>query len=413
MRWMCSWLALTLTVALSGCGTSSAGGGGGVWVPDAQGDGGVAGAGVDGAALVDGQTGADSSGATDVVMDAAGIADGSGGMDAPALADSGGNDKVCAPGATQLCLCAPQVEGVQICSATGTSWGPCNCAPADAGTVDAGAGTGDSGGAADAGNPWNINCLERAKHVYVLTQGKLLLRFEPDKNLLTQVGKLTCPFPGGNSPFSMAVDRNAVAWLLDQPLLGGGGSLYKASTLDANCSKTFFQPGQQGFQLFGMGFASNGPGSQDETLFIAGGGASNFTTAYGSLGTISFSGLTVNKIAKLQAGPGAPELTGNGAGQLFGFYPNTSPPSVRQIVKTTGATGKIWPLPANVLGNVQAWAFAQWGGGFYLFFKSQSAASSAVHRLDGASGKMVTVIQSSGHVIVGAGVSSCAPTKLE
>ncbi len=405
-------LALMTVLLVGACGArAGGGGGGGTWNPDGWGDG------VAYDALWDGGAGADGGGpAVDAAGGEAGPVSDVAAADA-AVDDGGGGAKVCAPGATQLCLCAPKVEGVQICTATGTSWGPCDCGVPDAGggVVDTGppdAGAQDTGAVADA-DPWNINCLERAKHVYVLTQGKLMLRFEPEKLLLTPVGKLSCPFPGGNTPFSMAVDRNAVAWILDQPSFGGAGSLYKASTLDASCAKTYFQPGQAGMQLFGMGFSSNGPGSQDETLFVAGGDSSNFTKIYGGLATISFPNLKLSLVAKLQSGPGSPELTGNGAGQLFGFYPNTSPPSVRQIVKTNGATGKVWPLPGNVLSNVQAWAFAQWGGDFYLFFKSQSAASSAVHRLEGKSGKTVTVIPNTGHVIVGAGVSSCAPTKID
>jgi hypothetical protein len=46
------------------------------------------------------------------------------------------------------------------------------------------------------------------------------------------------------------------------------------STADANCAGTTFERGQHDFAVFGMGFASNSPHSEDETLYVAGGPSS-------------------------------------------------------------------------------------------------------------------------------------------
>jgi hypothetical protein len=62
----------------------------------------------------------------------------------------------------------------------------------------------------------------------------------------------------------MAIDRNATAWVLYD-----SGQLFKVSTSDASCTPTSFAAGQQGLYNFGMGFASNSAGSSDETLFIS------------------------------------------------------------------------------------------------------------------------------------------------
>lgn len=399
------WAAL-LVCAL-GCSTPSGGQGSGFFAIDGWQQ--------DTATTGDTAAAAEVATAADAAAPALDVAGGSG-SDASSPSDAGSGGAVCAPGGTQLCWCTPKLQGVQICKETGAGWGSCACEEPDTsgGAVDAGGGDPDTGAQVDAGDPWNIDCLERAKHIYVLTQAKKLIRFEADQLKLVEVGTLTCPFKSGHTPFSMAVDRDAVAWVLDQPPLGSSaGTLFKVSTLNASCMAVPFQPGQWGFELFGMGFSSNGPGSKEETLFVAGGGASDFTNGAGSLGSIKLDTLVLSPIGKLASGPGSPELTGNGAGQLFGFFPATSPPSVRQILKANAGTGKVWPLSATVLSNVQAWAFAQWGTGFYLFFKSQNAASSSVHLLDAKSGLMNTVIPNTGHVIVGAGVSSCAPTKLD
>ena len=56
-----------------------------------------------------------------VVMSIAclGLACGEGGGDS--------NNKICAPGATQVCACPGSTQGVQTCNITGASWSTCNC----------------------------------------------------------------------------------------------------------------------------------------------------------------------------------------------------------------------------------------------------------------------------------------------
>ena len=41
--------------------------------------------------------------------------------------DGGNNNKICAPGATQVCACPGGAQGVQTCNITGASWSTCNC----------------------------------------------------------------------------------------------------------------------------------------------------------------------------------------------------------------------------------------------------------------------------------------------
>jgi hypothetical protein len=41
--------------------------------------------------------------------------------------DGDNNNKICAPGATQVCACPGGTQGVQTCNITGASWSTCNC----------------------------------------------------------------------------------------------------------------------------------------------------------------------------------------------------------------------------------------------------------------------------------------------
>ena len=288
-------------------------------------------------------------------------------------------------------------------NADGSSWLACKCdAPADAGS-----GSEDTGATGEDTGELGDGCDDRARLVYVLSDSNDLLQFMPDKLTFKLVGKLNCVVPGG-SPFSMSVDRQATAWVLYQKL-GGGGGLFEVSTLDATCKPTNYSNGQLGFDLFGMGFSANSKGSKQETLFIAGGKSSSWNKLNGNLGTIGIPGLGVTYKGKIDVPGGSPELTGDGDGKLWGFFPASSPPSVREIDKVTGKTGKTFTIPAGSMSNVQAWAFARWGGSFYLFFKAQFDSSSAVFKID-PTGAVSKVIAKTGYNIVGAGVSSCAPT---
>ncbi len=413
----------------------------------------------------------------------------------PPTGGGGGGSFACAPGATQACLCAPKVNGIQVCAADGKSWLTCKCGVGDAASGDGGdnisdgatgdgsaatsdsntgnngdltggggdaglltdGGTGAEDGSAqnaetadgqgvgdvwvDAGNDdvpdWGNyfddvaddvggldagkkdtggadsgvldNCNDRAKIVYVVTEQNDFLSFDPEILKFKLIGKLNCA-NDGSTPFSMSVDRNADAWVLYQTGFGGGGEkLYKVSTLDASCQKTNYQSNQAGFTTYGMGFSSDVAGSNDETLFL--GKYAMFGSS--QLGTLSFPNLKVTSVAPLPNGAASPELSGNGLGELYGFFPSSNPPSVRQIDKANGTTPKIWPLPVNQFSGINAWAFAQWGGDFYLFFKTFSMGSSSVWKLDSNTGVAKPALTNVGYTITGAGVSSCAPSSLK
>ena len=255
------------------------------------------------------------------------------------------------------------------------------------------------------------DCPDRAKIVYVVTTDNKLYSFQPDKLLFKLVGTLKCPAGFGSSPFSMSVDRQANAWVLYWNGANATG-IYKVSTLDASCTATAYKTASPNLEIFGMGFSANGPGQSDETLYVIAGSVSSYWSGIDTLASISFPGLAASAVTPLDFAGGA-ELTGNGKGELFGFFAGSSPPSVRQIDKVTGKSNvKNWNLPTSDFGSEGDVAFAQWGGVFYLFYQGPLDSSTNVWKLDATTGKATVVKANTGMTIVGAGVSSCAPTAI-
>jgi len=291
--------------------------------------------------------------------------------------------------------------------ADGTDPGPNVIVGTDLGPQDPG--PEDPGGnviTSDTGGPDGVEllCSPRTKYVYVVTDTDEFLKFDPKTGAFTPLGTLDCPGALYENPFSMAIDREANAWVLYSD-----GSLFKVSTLDASCVAVAFVSDQYGFDRFGMGFSSDVEGGSDETLFIS---ELVDTGEPARLGRIAFPSLTVSPIGTAMAESSA-ELTGNGKGELWGFFPQAATPLVGRIDKTTAGILDQYPIPATVFsGSVTAWAFAFWGGYFYVFVAT-GGDNSKVARLDPVTAEFTVINPDAGYAIVGAGVSSCAPVKSE
>lgn len=243
--------------------------------------------------------------------------------------------------------------------------------------------------------PASDGCADSTRLVYTIDytsdvdQGSTayLRRFDPKTATFAIVGKVACPT--GSDPNSMAVARDGTAWVLYQD-----GSLFKVSTKDASCQSTSFEPFQQGFDTFGMGFASDGPGSTKETLFIAG------YPPNAQLGSIALDTLKVTRLGPFTGDLDArAELTGTGEARLFGGFEG-SPWIVAEIDKKTGA--ELSKAPQPDINGTNNFAFAAWGGDFWLFVGLDVF---RYHPGDATSTKVTSV----DFRTVGAGVSTCAP----
>ena len=253
---------------------------------------------------------------------------------------------------------------------------------------------GDSDGDADGDSDSDADgdCSEAAKVVYLIDSDNSLYRFDPPAKVFELVDVVDCG--NGSSPYSMAVTRDAVAYVLFQ-----NGDIFEVNTGNASCTATPYATGQSGFDIFGMGFATDGEETAEETLYIANGtslASIDDTWTVAVLGSIS----------------GDPELTGNGLGELWGFFPTASTPHVSRIDKGNASLATTYPL-ADLSNSPSAWAFAYWGAAFYVFYESALDTSTNVYKVDAESGEVELYIPSSGKRIVGAGVSTCAPTTVE
>jgi hypothetical protein len=278
---------------------------------------------------------------------------------------------------------------------------------------------GGNSGTSGNGGDTTQGCSSAAKLIYVIDDHGALHSFDPSllptPTAFKTIGTPTCswgadPLTGAAAPNSMAIDRNAVAWVCDT-----AGNLFKVNTTDASCEPASFQAGQQGFGKFGMGFSSDTAGGSTDTLYISGTASSPFARDSKGTAKVDLSTMKLTLIGPLDQGLDGldAELTGTGDGRLFGFV-FSQPSSLIGIDKGSGHVLSIDTVPVSVnpfgLGNL-AWAFSFWGGVFYLYTADTSKAPfSNVTEYDPAAKKSTTVLSQIGFNIVGAGVSTCAPT---
>ena len=320
-------------------------------------------------------------------------------------------DKTCSGCRDAMDFCKPGNE-VTACGLGGVACGVCAsgeiCDPAGmCALLDSGVGAGGGSGTFPDGGL--DDCSEAAKVIYVVDQNRTLSSFNPrligaPGGPFTELGAIACPARPGAEPFSMAVDRKATAWIVYD-----SGELFTVDVQAAplTCVKTGFMP-QHSVARFGMGFVSNAPGSREETLFISGSdsGSSLSTTKFGTLSTVPPYTLTVLGMLN-----GAPELTGTGDAKLWAFSPNVTPPKIARLSKATGMPEAVLEAP-SLAGQPRAWAFAFWGGSFYIFLDRATDASTKVWKVNATTGVLTPALAETGRTIVGAGVSTCAPVEI-
>ena len=225
------------------------------------------------------------------------------------------------------------------------------------------------------------------------------------------IGPLTCATAGAAwaGASSMAVDRNAVAWVTDK-----NGALFKVDTRDATCQAMNLQV-QGGFTKVGMGFAGD-VASGTETLYVADTTNPAITGGGLGLGAIDLSTLELRPIANFAgsfAGFGA-ELTGTGDGRLFGFFPELR--QLAQIDPSAARVSSSISLPAGtaVSGSGEFdFAISFWGGVFFIYTAWPGGIpgdTTDVREVDPVSGQTTVVMSQVGFDVVGAGSSTCITT---
>jgi hypothetical protein len=247
--------------------------------------------------------------------------------------------------------------------------------------------------------------------IYVVTQTFDLMSFDPSTFAFDTIGRIQCPImpsmPPSSPPmpFSMAVDQTGIAYVAYSD-----GELFRVSTADASCRATGFVRNQPGFENFGMGYSRDSTGAS-ETLYVAGQGDMRVPPTLGRIDTTNF---RLDVIAPFAPPLRMAELTGAGNGSLYAFYSpsnsdNAAPTAIGQVDTNTADLIGQSNLSSLVLGC--GWAFAFWGGDFYIFTTpSLQNCQSIVSRFRPSDGSLKQVAMAPGE-IVGAGVSTCAPVQ--
>ena len=216
----------------------------------------------------------------------------------------------------------------------------------------------------------------------------------------------------------MAVDHRGVAYVVyPQP---GRALAVHASCLtlpgeheDGRLRGDALRPGASGFTTFGMGFVASPTIPTQGTRRFTWQAMSAGCREPPELAHISLPGLVLSDDGPLINLLGQPlylaELTGTGTGDSFRFSLDLAGngSAIAHVDKASGLAFEESALPGLVLGG--GWAFAIWGGDFYTF-TGIGPNTSEVSRFR-PSDQSLTSIAYLNDLIVGAGVSTCAPQR--
>lgn len=253
----------------------------------------------------------------------------------------------------------------------------------------------------------NDNCPEYSQFIYLVDTDYNLIKFNPgssDGNYLHTLFSLTKCGYGYSTPFSMAVDRDANAWVLYSD-----STLYKISIENQTCELvTNFRANGSGLSTFGMAFSLDAVGGDTDTLYIAD------IDFGGSFGRINTENMSYTQLASFpDYYDQTPELTGTGLAKLYSFSPGNAEQHISEIDKSTGNVIKDYVIP-GAGGNISAWAFAHWGGKFFMFetVSRYFSSENKILRFDPETEHTDVFMSDTPFRVVGAGVSTCAPVEV-
>jgi hypothetical protein len=246
----------------------------------------------------------------------------------------------------------------------------------------------------------NDGCADGTELVYVIDESSARFsQFDPATKTFNDLGYLNCPAMSGVTTFSMSVDRSGTAWVLY-----ADGELFRVEILNnLACTSTTWQ-GSSNLKVFGMGFSTDQPGGTTETLYV-GGGLTQVQSSYtlAKIDTATMSATSLGTETEL------PEMTGTGAAELWGYMPEATTARIVKFDRTNGTAVQTFMEP-TLGGTGAGYAFAQWGGDYWVFLIRSGEPSTNVYQVDGMTGAIKSTTPTTGRTIVGAGVSTCAPT---
>lgn len=255
----------------------------------------------------------------------------------------------------------------------------------------------------------DCDCKPNTDLIYLLDHADAKLwTYNPKDHAFKQIGSVNCPTDSGDTAFSLAVDRFANAWIQMSP----SGKLFKVDTLKNNaCTDSGYVPASAGPKQSGMAFSDRRDDKVCEQLYLhsSEGGADDWKQGpgIGKLGTVDPETVAGKLVSKIDYNGG--EMTGTQDGRLFAF----AGANKGTLIEYNPADGSV--VKKTELGDLVptfAFAFAFWGGDFYFFTlaTNQLPLYSKVTKLDyDGDGSLTTVVDKVPFMVVGAGVSVCAP----
>jgi len=277
-----------------------------------------------------------------------------------------------------------------------------------------------SGDGADGGD-----CPSAARFVYYLTwsgstDDLAVRRFDPATNRVEYVGPFGCT-PEAGYPLSLAADRHGHGWTvlrreldIDAPL-----ELRGVDLRSGRCDPTgvLLQTGVESETLTAsLVIAPDNDGEETIYLLVQEVLVTRLYRIDPSTGTLAELGM----VGFLDFS----SLASNGAGQLFVLdalslwssnagIATLDPVTCRStpLVSLQVLVDELWGNSDGVSSRYLSQGFVTWGDSFYLFLSPVESPTASIYRVT-AAGTWERVVEDTGGVSLGAGVSSCAPYEL-
>ena len=270
------------------------------------------------------------------------------------LASACTKDPVSGPGLGTTTDAPTSIDGTADGSGDGAS---------ASGSTGSAPGTGDES-SGSTGEPESCGCAPGTDLVHVVSDDGELWSYDPASNAFALVGPVQC---GGFAPFSMAVDREGMAWILlldNVPFATVAKGMFKVAIADAaGCEAVVYEEGL--FGAFGMSFVTNGPPDTCEKLYVqsySGMGAFAEGPDLGHLGVLDPETGVLQSVGLVDYDGG--ELAGTGDGRLVSLT-GVDPLKLVELDKDTAEP--LGTLELHGYSKTNASAMAFWGGDLWLF----------------------------------------------
>jgi hypothetical protein len=229
----------------------------------------------------------------------------------------------------------------------------------------------ESDGSGSTGAAETCGCAPGTDLVHVLSDDGELWSYDPASNAFALVGPVQC---GGFAPFSMAVDREGMAWILlldNVPMATVAKGMFKVPIADAvGCEAVVYEEGL--FGVYGMSFVTNPPPDTCEKLYVqsySGSGPFAEGPDLGHLGVLDPETNVLQSVGLVDYDGG--ELAGTGDGRLVSLT-GVDPLKLVELDKASAEPLAVLELDGYEKTSASAMAF--WGGDLWLFTESGNPA---------------------------------------